>query len=320
MNPQLNHSIDQRTDHLMEPFETAAHESMTEAPADAPVLPPRPAIRHRRKRRTSGVLVFSIVWLAMVVGLAILQPFLNLPKYNRSDYSAIAARPGSPGHLLGTDEIGRDMLSRLIVGGRVSLTVGLGALIIATFLGGSLGLIGGFFGGIVNRIISALVDVALAFPALIALIALSVFLGTSLRTIIVGIGIVGSPAMSRVARAATLTFVNRDFVTAARQTGASSWRVLRREVLPNVVVPILSYGIIFAGVAIIAEGGLSFLGLGVPPPASSWGSMMGGGRNQLAVSPHIVLIPAFTMFVTLVSLNFVGDQLGKRFDIRESSL
>ena len=320
MNPQLNHSIDERSDQPVEPHVQPSVETIAAAPILAPAARTSPVRKYRRKKRISIVLIFSVAWLAMVVGLALLQPFLHLPKYNRSDYGAIAARPGTPGHLLGTDEIGRDMLSRLIVGGRVSLSVGIGALIIATLLGGSLGLIGGFFGGIVNRIIGAFVDVALAFPALIALIALSVFLGTSLRTIIIGIGIVGSPAMSRVARAATLTFVNRDFVTAARQTGASSWRVLRREVLPNVVVPVLSYGIIFAGVAIIAEGGLSFLGLGVPPPASSWGSMMGGGRNQLAVSPHIVLIPAVTMFVTLVSLNFVGDQLGKRFDIRESSL
>ena len=117
-----------------------------------------------------------------------------------------------------------------------------------------------------------------------------------------------------------MAFTNREFVTAARGMGAGSWRILRREILPNVVVPILAYATVLVAVAIVAEGSLSFLGLGVPPPESSWGSMMGTGRSELATDPHIVLLPAGAMFLTLLALNFLAEHFGKRFDIRESVL
>jgi len=280
-----------------------------------------PTVGSKRRSRRSGVLVtLSWVWLALLVIAILLRPLLGLPDPNRSDYASIMVSPFSPGHLLGTDEIGRDILSRSIVGARVSLTVGIGAIAVATVVGSILGIVAGYFGGWVNRIISAVIDVMLAFPALVALIALGVFLGPGLFTIIIGIGIVASPAVARVARAATLQFANREFVTAARGMGATHGRILRREVLPNVVVPVIAYSTVLIAVAIVAEAGLSFLGLGVPPPASSWGSMMGTGRSALSDAPHIVLIPAAFMFVTLLALNFLAEHIGKRFDIRESAL
>jgi peptide/nickel transport system permease protein len=280
----------------------------------------------RRRRRLVGkprnvMVALSWGWLALLILAIVLRPFLPLPDPTRSDYAAIAVPPGaSPDHLLGTDEIGRDILARLITGAQVSLIVGLGSIGLAVLVGSTLGICAGFFGGIVNRVVSAIVDIMLAFPALVALIALGVFLGPGLDTIIIGIGIVATPAVARVARSATLLFANRDFVTAARGMGATSWRILSREILPNIVVPVIAYATVLVAVAIVAEGSLSFLGLGVPPPASSWGSMMGTGRSELATNPHIVLLPAAAMFITLLALNFLAEHIGKRFDIRESVL
>lgn len=280
------------------------------------------SVSTRKKRRPRKITVMlSMAWMALLVAAIILRPLLSLPDPTRSDYAAIAVPPGtSPDHLLGTDEIGRDILARLITGAQVSLTVGIGSITAAVLLGSALGICAGFFGARTNRVISGVIDIMLAFPALVALIALTVFLGPGLGTIIMGIGIVASPAVARVARSSTLIFANREFVTAARGMGAGSWRILRREILPNVVVPILAYATVLVAVAIVAEGSLSFLGLGVPPPASSWGSMMGSGRSELATHPHIVLLPAAIMFVTLLALNFLAEHLSKRFDIRESVL
>ncbi|MDO5500271.1 MAG: ABC transporter permease [Propionibacteriaceae bacterium] len=262
----------------------------------------------------------SFIWMALLLILILIEPLLPLPDPTRTDYRAIAVPPGHPDHILGTDEIGRDILARLIVGARVSLIVGVAAVAVATFVGSVLGMIAGYFGGIVNRIISGLVDILLAFPALVALIALGVFMGPGLVTIIIGIGLILSPAVARVARSATMMYAKRDFVTAARGMGMGHLRILLREVLPNVVVPVLSYAMVLVAVAIVAEASLSFLGLGVPPPASSWGSMMGSGRSELNDSPHIVLLPAAVMFVTLLSLNFLAEHFGKRFDIKEAAL
>jgi peptide/nickel transport system permease protein len=281
----------------------------------APTLP-------RRRRRDGAPLsvILSISWLGLLAAAIVLFPLLQLPDPTRSDYGAISAAPFTEGHLLGTDEIGRDILSRLIVGAKVSLTAGIGAVLVATLIGSTLGICAGFFGGIANRVISAALDIMLAFPAIVALIGLGVFLGPGLGTIIIGIGIVASPAVARVARSATLLYVNRDFVVAARGMGAGSWRILFREILPNVVVPVIAYSTVLIAVAIVAEASLSFLGLGVPPPSSSWGSMMGTGRAELQHHPHIVLVPAAAMFLTLLALNFLAEFLSKRFDIKEAAL
>lgn len=282
------------------------------------VAPTKPRAASRKKLPVPVAL--SIGWLVLLALAIAFFPILPLPDPSRSDYAAISAPLFSPGHILGTDEIGRDMLSRLIVGAQVSLTAGIGSIVVAVAIGSILGIAAGFFGGITNRIISGALDIMLAFPAIVALIALSVFLGTGLWTIVIGIGIVASPAVARVARSSTLLYVNRDFVVAARSMGAGNFRILIREILPNVVVPILAYATVLIAVAIVAEASLSFLGLGVPPPTSSWGSMMGTGRAELASHPHIVLVPAATMFITLLALNFMAEYFAKRFDIKEAAL
>lgn len=283
--------------------------------------------RHRvlfAKRANSRIpipVLIGLIWLAFLVLLVIIAPVLPLPDPTVSDYLAIAVPPGSSlEHLLGTDSIGRDILARLIAGARVSLGVGLGAVTLATVMGAVLGIIAGYFGGLWDRLLSGVIDVLLAFPGVVAVIAISVFLGPSLQTLVVGIAIVFTPQVARVARSSALMFARREFVIAARGMGAAEFRIMFREVLPNVVAPVVAFATTLVAVAIVTEGGLSFLGLGVPPPESSWGAMMGDGRGSLQSSPHIVLLPAAAMCVTLLAINFVAEYLGRRFDIRGSSV
>lgn len=285
--------------------------------------------KQRPTTKRNLAFILSVTWLSLLL-LAVLlhavpltfggSSLLGLPDPAEIDYAAIAAPPFSPGYLLGGDEIGRDILSRVISGAGVSLVAGIGAVALAVMLGGPLGIIAGFFGGTTNRIISVVLDIFLAFPALILLISLSVFMGASMATIIVGIALVQTPAVARVARASAVQFAGRDFVQAARSLGAREFRVLVREVVPNVVVPVVAYAMVLLAVAIVAEASLSFLGLGVPPPTASWGGMMGTGRGELASAPHIVLVPAAVMFFTLLSISFLAEHFTKRFDIKEAAL
>lgn len=274
----------------------------------------------KRRRRPPLLFLISLGWLAFLVVLAIAYPLLSKTDPSLSDYSAIAAPPGTPGHLLGTDEVGRDMLARLVAGTKVSLAVGLGSVAVGFLIGAPLGICAGYFGRFTSRVIGAVNDIVLSFPPLVALIGLGLFLGPSLTVIIIGIGLVFFPQIARVSQSATRTYARRDFVTAARGMGEGALRILRREIVPNVLGPILAYCAVLVGVAIIAEGGLSFLGLGVPPPTSSWGSMLGTGRDSLDHSPHIVLLPAIAMGLTLTAFNFVAEYLTKRFDVREAAI
>jgi len=275
------------------------------------------------RRRTFGLSFWApAAWIALVAFGAAFAAVLPLKSSTRSDFAHIAAVPGTGGHLLGTDEIGRDILSRLVYGARVSLTVGLVAVAVGLVVGGAIGLLAGYHRGKTETVLMGIVDVMLAFPALVLVIAVTAFLGQSLRNVTVAVAIVAVPAFARVARSATISCAHRDFVTAARGMGATTWRVLRREVLPNAVLPVAAFALVVVGVAIIAEGGLAFLGLSVQPPHPSWGSMIYGGKNKLAdgTAPFISLIPAGVMFLTVLSFNVVGDHLRSRFDTRAGVL
>lgn len=275
----------------------------------------------RLRRGTPTLARISAGWLILLLALIVLRPFLGLPDPTRSDYNAISLGPFQSGaHWLGTDAVGRDILARLITGAQVSLAVGVGSVVIACIVGFPIGTIAGYFGGKVDRLLSSLIDILLAFPPLIAVIALAFFMGPQLSTIIIGLGIIFTPQVARVSRSATLAFANREFVAASRGTGASEWRTLRREVTPNAVIPVVAYATVLVAVAISAEGGLSFLGLGVPAPQSSWGSMMGEARSELSTAPHTVLIPAAAMFITLLAINFLAEHFGRRFDVKEAAL
>ncbi|AWB90218.1 ABC transporter permease [Homoserinimonas hongtaonis] len=300
-------------------FTTKTKSQRTVVPGSPP-LGDRSPLRQSRRGMPPWAVMVSIAWLVALMAGAVLLPVLPLPDPGRSDYAAIMAPMFSPGHLLGTDEVGRDILARLLSGAQVSLFVGIASIALAVVLGAPMGIIAGYFGGWTNRVIVAGLDIVLSFPSLVALIALSLFLGPGLWTIVVGIGLIASAPVARVARSATLTFVNRDFVTAARGMGFGHVRILTREILPNVVVPVLAYAMVVIAVAIVAESSLSFLGLGIQPPNASWGSMMGTGRAKLTQAPHIVLMPALTMAISILAINFLSEHFAKRFDIKESAL
>ena len=212
------------------------------------------------------------------------------------------------------------MLSRLVHGARVSVVISLTAVSIGMLIGGSLGILAGYFRGRFERALMAVLDVILAFPWLVLLLALVAFIGQSLMAISLAIGLLWIPAYARVARANTLSVVQREYVLAARAMGASTLRILLREVLPNVILPVLAYGLVAMGLVVIVESALAFLGLSVEAPQPTWGGMIAEGKRHLAIAPHVALVPSITMFLTVLSLNYVGDRLRSRFEVKESNL
>jgi peptide/nickel transport system permease protein len=278
------------------------------------------AVAPVRRRRQFGVLfTAAVVWIA-VVGLgAIFADILPIPSPTDIDMLGKRALP-STDHWLGNDVLGRDVLSRLIWGGRISLTVGLLAPLMAVIIGGALGMLAGYFRGRLETFVTGGVDVLLAFPPLVFVLAVTSFLGQSVFNITLVIGVLSVPAFTRVARAVTLSLSEREFVTAARALGATHARILLRELLPNVALPLVAFFLLGVAVTIVVEGALSFLGLGVPPPAPSWGSMIGEGRESLDIAPRLAFMPATVMFLTVLSFNIVGDTLRAWTDPRPGAL
>jgi peptide/nickel transport system permease protein len=202
----------------------------------------------------------------------------------------------------------------------VSITVGLLSPLIGVAIGGALGMMAGYFRGRLETFVVGGVDVLLAFPPLVFLLAVTAYLGQSVLNITLVIGILSIPAFTRVSRAVTLSLSEREFVTAARALGATNTRILVRELLPNVALPLVAFFLLGVAVTIVVEGAISFLGLGVPPPTASWGSMIGEGRESLDITPWLAFMPAIVMFLTVLSFNIVGDTLRALTDPRPGAL
>ena len=273
-----------------------------------------------RKGRHLGMLFWvAIGWLLFVFAVAIFATVLPLPSPTDMDMLERRA-PFSAEHWLGTDGLGRDELSRLIYGARISLVVGVFAPVIGLVVGGALGMLAGYFRGRFESMVVGSMDVLLAFPPLILALAVTAYLGQSIFNLTLILGALSVPAFMRVARASTLTLARREFVIAAQALGATHSRILLRELLPNVMLPLLAFFLLGVAVIIVVEGSLSFLGLGVPPPISSWGSMIGEGRESLDVAPRLAFLPAAAMFLTMLSFNLVGDTLRALTDPRQGVL
>jgi peptide/nickel transport system permease protein len=271
-----------------------------------------------RTRRLGPLFWAAIAWMSLVFAAAALAGLLP---FSPTDMDMLERRATpSALHWLGNDGLGRDELARLIYGARVSLTVGLCAPIIGITIGGALGMLAGYFRGRFETLVVGSMDVLLAFPPLILALAVTAYLGQSILNLTFILGVLGIPAFMRVARAATLTLARREFVIAAQALGATHARILLRELLPNVILPLFAFFLLGVAVTIVVEGALSFLGLGVPPPVSSWGSMIGEGRESLEVAPRLAFIPAVTMFLTVLSFNLVGDTLRALTDPRQGAL
>jgi len=271
------------------------------------------------RKRLGTLFWLAIAWIALALALAV---FANvLPIQSPSDMDLLGRRLAPDAeHWLGTDGLGRDTLARLIFGARISLTVGVGASLIGLVLGGTIGILAGYYRGRLEMLAMGGVDVVLAFPPLVLALAITAYLGQSVFNLTATIGFLSIPPFARVALTATLGLAQRDFVIAARALGATDARILLRELMPNVLLPLTAYFLLSVAVVIIVEGALSVLGLGVPPPEPSWGIMIGEGRESLDVAPWIVFLPAGTMFLTVLSFNIVGDTLRATTDPREAAL
>jgi len=296
-------------------------EGATSAAALATTAPPpadAPVVRRRRRRRDIGA-ALGATWLVVIVLAAVLADLLPLPAPDAIGDQFSLAPFHSWEHVLGTDQLGRDQLSRAIYGARVSLSVAIGATLLGLVVGTFGGMLAGYYRRAADTTFEIVTNVLLAFPPLIFLIALVAALRPSITTLAAGLALVAVPTFARIARANTIAFANREFVTAARAMGATDARILGREVLPNVMLPVMSFALVVAAALVVAEGSLSFLGLGVPPPAPSWGGMIASGREELYDHAHLVLVPGLFFFLTVFSLNRVGDWARGRVG-RESAL
>jgi peptide/nickel transport system permease protein len=274
-------------------------------------------------RRLGWFFWVCVGWIALTILAAI---FANLLPLQNPDLqtASINASP-SAAHFFGTDDLGRDIFSRIIFGSRVSLIVGFGAMAIGLAIGGTLGMISAYRRGTVDTVVNTASYVLLAFPALVAVIAIVTFWGHSLWKITIVIGIASIPLVFRIVRAATLSYATRDFVIAARALGATDRRILVKEILPNILPTIISFSLIGIATVIVLEGSLAFLGLSIPGPTPSWGNMLNESRLGLnnipgQSNPWLVLFPALAMFLFLLAINLVGDRLRQHFDVTEVKL
>lgn len=279
-------------------------------------MPPVPSVKFRNVRsgRLEQPLVrkvtlwASVTWLVLLVLLAIVASQIGLTDPSR----VFAGRPFSGptlAHLLGTDDLGRDLLSRIIYGARVSLVVGTASVLIGVLVGGAGGLIAGYWRGWVHQVSNAVATVVLAFPPLIFLLGAVTFFGHGLLTITLAIGFLTTPALFRVVRAETAVHVEKQYVIAARVIGTKWWDIVRREVLPGILRPTLTVALLAVALAILAEGALAFLGLSVALPTPSWGNMIAEGLPYLQVDPLISMLPSAAMFLTVLSLHVLADRI-----------
>jgi peptide/nickel transport system permease protein len=283
-----------------------------------PVLPK--GATKRRKPRSIAFWLAS-AWVGLVVFVAVFADVLPLARYDIIvDLEPRLGPRLSFTEPLGTDGIGRSVTSRLIFGARQSLIIGLATVVLSLAIGLVLGIVAGYFRGKIDAAFNVLMDAFLSIPALVLLLAVASVGKRDISTVILGLVIIGIPTFARLARANTLALADREFVQAARAMGASNGRIISREIFPNVLLPISSYAFLWLAVVIVAEGSLSFLGVGIPPPKPSWGGMVNDGRPFLQTEPYLVFVPAICLVFTVLSFTIIGDRARRRFDTRESAL
>ncbi|HEX2501845.1 MAG TPA: ABC transporter permease [Methylomirabilota bacterium] len=270
--------------------------------------------RLRRLVGRSPSALMGIVLVSAFFTLALAAPLVA--PFDPTAQPAKRLLPPGGRHLLGTDEFGRDVFSRIVHGARISLQVGVVSVGIALALGGTLGLIAGYCLGVVDTLTGRVVDVMFAFPSVILIIAISGVLGAGLSTAMVAIGIVYSPIFARIVRAPTLAVVQQPYVEGARAIGAGLGRVVGRHVLPNIAAPVIVQTTLSFSTAILSEATLSFLGLGTQPPDPSWGTMLSGGRRFMELAPWVTVYPGLAIALTVLGLNLLGDALRDALDPR----
>lgn len=294
---------------------------------DSDQLEPTPEGGSRRRKGLGIGAWLAIVWIGGLVLLAILAPFLPIPDPNQS-FAEIARKGPTAGHWLGGDANGRDLMARIIYGTRASFAIGFGAVSFGLVIGGLLGLATGFFRGKTDAIITPIMTILLAIPQFVLALSLVTVLSSGdqvssvqrIGVVVLGLGLVSIPILGRITRANTLSWSEREFVLAARAMGAKDWRIMMRDILPNVFPAMLSISLLGVGIAIVAEGGLALFGVGVQPPTPSWGNIIAENKDQLNRAPHIVMFTIVVLFLTVLALNFLADVVSRRFEVRESVL
>ncbi|HZQ24974.1 MAG TPA: ABC transporter permease [Terriglobales bacterium] len=274
------------------------------------------AISLPRVARSNPLAATGVVLVVVFVIFALFAPWIAPQDPAHIDLPNRLEAPSSH-HLCGTDELGRDILSRLIYGARISMLVGTCVVAASLFLGLVIGSIAGYYGGGVDRFVNVvLMNAFLSFPGILIAIAFVAFRGPGIFNLVFALSLGGWVGYARLVRAQVLATKEREFIEAARAVGASDWRVIVRHILPNIIQPVIVQAAIGMAGAILAEATMSFLGLGVPPPTASWGSMLNDARAHLFDSPHLVFFPALAVMLAVLAFNFIGDALGDFLDPR----
>jgi peptide/nickel transport system permease protein len=292
---------------------------MTAAPSTSiSSVPPASSVSSTviRVARHNPLAAAGVVLVAVFTIFALFAPWLAPQDPAHLDLASRLARP-SAAHWFGTDELGRDIFSRIIFGSRISMLVGASVVAASLFLGLIIGSIAGYYGGRIDRFVNIVVmNAFLSFPGILLAIAFVAFLGPGLLNLVLALSIGGWVGYARLVRAQVLAMREREFVEAARALGASDLRVVIRHILPNIIQPVIVQAAIGMAGAVLAEATMSFLGLGVPPPVASWGSMLNDGRSHLFDAPHLVLFPAVAVMLAVLAFNFIGDALRDYLDPR----
>lgn len=280
--------------------------------------------RYVRGERFDLALVLSMVWMVGLVVAAVLADWLPLAESKNIAETLTTPTLLRPDlfseHPLGTDRQGLDILGGIVYGARVSLVVSFGAVLIGMLIGGVIGIVAGYYRGRTDSVVGLLADSMLAFPPLILLLAVASVLNPSTRNVTLALAVLGIPIYVRLSRATTIVFAQREFVLAARVLGVRDRRIIFRDVLPNVALPLASYGFIVIGALIVAEASLSFLGLSIPRPQPTWGNMIAAGQDDFDKNPHLVFVPSAALFLTVFALNRIGERARELWDPRGSRL
>ncbi|NLY51057.1 MAG: ABC transporter permease [Firmicutes bacterium] len=261
---------------------------------------------YRFKKRPVAVAGLVIVLSCIIV--AILTPWLAPYDPYTPDFSAILAKPGGD-HLLGTDELGRDIFSRILYGSRISLMVGLVTVALAALIGVPLGIIAGYYGGTLDNLLMRAIDVLMAFPSILLAIVIVSILGPNLQNAVIAVAVFTIPAFARLARGEVLGIKNQEYIEAARARGANDTWIITWHILPNIISPLIVWSTLNVSSAILTAAGLGFLGLGAQPPSPEWGTMLAKGREYILVAPHLTTYTGLAILVLALGLNLLGDGL-----------
>ena len=287
-----------------------------------PVPPPLPSLINARRLRSQRLGRALRLWvpagvLIVLLAICFLLPLaVTLPSSTNGNIIVNNEPPFSPGHWLGTNVQGVDIFSQLVYGGQVAIEISLAVTVLGMAIGCTLGIVAAYFGGWVDAVISRLLDILIAFPALVLALVIAEGLGPSETHVIAALSVFSIPAFGRIARGATLTIRGLPYMTAARLCGTRAWRVIARHILPNIMPGVVTFSLLGVGVVIILEGALDFLGYGIPAPKASWGNMISNGQQVLTAQPEYVLIPSIALLITVVALNTLGDALRERWGVQ----